>query len=80
MLLSRLNVDVNVRNHPGRTPLHSAVENGHPEAVKTLLASGARVDVEEEETGMTPLDYAKMEARKFSPEPEAVGEIVVGNG
>ena len=65
MLLSRDGADVNVRNHHGRTPLHFAVERGWPEAVKSLLARGARVDVEEEGTTMTPLDYAKMETRKF---------------
>ena len=59
-------VDVNERNNHGRTPLHFAAEKGHLRAVKVLLQFGAKIDVKEEETQMTPLDYAKMELQNRS--------------
>lgn len=59
--------DVNVRNDNGRTPLHWAAERGNLSAVQVLLERGARIDVREEGTNMTPLDIAKM---KSLAEPE----------
>lgn len=59
--------DVNVCNDNGRTPLHWAGERGNLFAVQTLLERGARIDMREEETDMTPLDIAKM---KFMAERE----------
>lgn len=52
--------DVNVCNKNGRTPLHWAAERGNLSAVQTLLERGARTDIREEKTNMTPLDIAKM--------------------
>ena len=59
--------DVNVCNDNGRTPLHWAGERGNLLAVQTLLERGARIDIREKETNMTPLDIAKM---KFMAEPK----------
>ncbi|KAL8830057.1 MAG: hypothetical protein Q9191_001650 [Dirinaria sp. TL-2023a] len=53
--------DANVCNKQGRTPLHWAAERGNLSAVQTLLEKGARTDVREEKTNMTPLDIAKMQ-------------------
>lgn len=57
-------VDINTRNNHGRTPLHFAVEKANLPAVKLFLERGARLDIQEEETQMTALDYAKMELIK----------------
>ena len=65
ILLAR-NVDINARNNYGRTPLHWAAEQGHVDAVDVLLRHGARIDVKEEESQMTPLDHAKMQLGKLS--------------
>ena len=78
MLLSRNDIDVNIRNLDGRTPMHFAVEKGRLEAVKVLLANGAKLDVEEEETRMTPLDYAKMAERDYPRDSnERLDELAV---
>ena len=52
--------DVNVCNKHGRTPLHWATERGNLSAVQTLLERGARNDIGEKKTNMTPLDIAKI--------------------
>lgn len=60
ILLAR-NMDVNARSNSGTTPLHWAAKQGYFDAVDVLLKHGARVDVKEEESQMTPLDHAKMQ-------------------
>lgn len=65
ILLAR-NMDIDARNIAGRTPLHFAAEQGNFDAVDALLKHGARIDVKEEESQMTPLDYAKMQLGKSS--------------
>jgi len=57
-------VDINTRNNHGRTPLHFAVEKANLQAVKLFIEREARLDIQEEETQMTALDYAKMELIK----------------
>ena len=65
-ILLAQNMDINARNNSGKTSLHWAAEQGHFDAVDVLLKHGARVDVKEEESQMTPLDYAKMRLGKSS--------------
>lgn len=74
ILLAR-NMDINARGMSGKTPLHWAAENGHFDAVEVLLKHGARLDVKEEESRMTPLDHAKMQLGKGS-RPEDFQRIV----
>ena len=62
--LLAVGVDIDALNKFARTPLHFAAEKGHPDAAQLLVNRGAKVDIKEEETQMTPLDYAKMEAAK----------------
>ena len=69
VLLAR-NMDVNARRRSGRTPLHWAADQGYFDAVDVLLKHGARVDVKEYESQMTPLDHAKMQLRKGSRQGE----------
>ena len=66
-ILLNSGVNVNVPNDDGRTPLHWAAEKGSSSAVRALLQRGARLDLREKETNMTPLDLAKM---KYRAEPE----------
>ena len=63
ILLAR-SLDIDARNSFGRTPLHFAAERGHFDAVEALVKHGARIDIKEDETQMTPLDYAKMQLGK----------------
>lgn len=65
ILLAR-NMDVNARGYSGTTPLHWAAGQGYFDAVDVLLKHGARVDVKEDESQMTPLDHAKMQLGKAS--------------
>ena len=65
ILLAR-NQDIDARNNLGKTPLHFAAEQGHFDAVEALVKHGARIDFKEEESQMTPLDYAKMQLGKGS--------------
>ena len=63
-ILLAAGIDINALNYFARTPLHFAAERGHPDTIRLLVERGATVDIKEEETQMTPLDYAKMEAAK----------------
>ena len=56
MLLSK-NVDVNKRDHDGRTALFCATLSGHPNAIETLLSNGADVNAGGH-IGETPLGLA----------------------
>ncbi|CAG9982604.1 unnamed protein product [Clonostachys byssicola] len=49
--------DVNVRNKMGWTPLHSAANSGHHDAVKLLLENGADHSISDN-SGWTPLQSA----------------------
>ena len=51
------NVDINIRGKKGKSPLHFAAMYGRMEITKILLASGAFVDLEDE-NGNTPLSDA----------------------
>lgn len=45
--------------HAHSTPLHQAIAAGHLDVVKTLVASGARLDLRDTIYDGTPLDWAK---------------------
>ena len=65
-LLIELGADVNARSHDNTTPLHLAATYGRAEAVKVLLAAGARVDARQ--SGLfgrqyTPLEMAAQQHR-----------------
>lgn len=65
-ILVARNMDVNARGNSGTTPLHWAADQGYFDAVDVLLKHGARIDVKEDESQMTPLDHAKMQLGKAS--------------
>ncbi|MDR2070220.1 MAG: ankyrin repeat domain-containing protein [Treponema sp.] len=50
-------VNVDARDHLGRTPLHAAAEQKSPELASFFISMGAKVDAEDNE-GRTPLDIA----------------------
>jgi ankyrin repeat protein len=53
-----MNIDINQAGiKTGRTALHFATKNGHLEVTKTLIASGANIDVMDN-NGDTPLALA----------------------
>jgi hypothetical protein len=56
-LLSIRNINVNVKDARGATPLHYTAANGHVEIVRLLLQNGAEVNVRSI-TGETHLHYA----------------------
>jgi hypothetical protein len=56
-LLSIRNINVNLKDVTGSTPLHSAVMNGHVEIARLLLQNGADVNARCN-GGSTPLHYA----------------------
>jgi hypothetical protein len=59
-LLSIRNINVNVKDVSGATPLHEAARNGHIEISRLLLQNGAEVNVKSNDGngGQTPLHYA----------------------
>jgi ankyrin repeat protein len=57
-LLNR-GADVNVRGFFGGTALHWAAGNGHRETVELLLASGARMDLKDDQFHGTPASWAQ---------------------
>merc|ERR1719326_2564698 len=59
-----MGVDVNWKNtHSfGYTALIMAVQKGHLEVVKLLLASGAHINLADDETGATPLNWGAYQA------------------
>jgi len=56
-LLLANKAEVNAKDNGGRTPLHSAAESGHKDAVGLLLANGAEVNAKNN-YGWTPLKEA----------------------
>lgn len=58
MLIKDTNVDVNMANDEGRTPLMEAVEFGYTDIVISLLLAGADANLGNN-TGLTPLRIAK---------------------
>ena len=56
-LSAQLQCWADVTDHPGRTVLHAAVENGNMTLVKTLVSSGVDVNVKER-CGASPLTLA----------------------
>jgi ankyrin repeat protein len=59
--LAAAQVDFNII-HLGTTPLFMAVQNGHADAVDTLLDSGARIDLEV--NGISPLFFAVLKGHE----------------
>ena len=67
--------DVNAKDGDGFTPLHNAVNFGHPsatEVIKLLIAKGADVN-EKNDHGETPLDWAKATGH---PKPKIKKEMI----
>lgn len=56
------NVDINLTDHSGQTPLHYAAGYGHEEVVDLLLRYGAGVDLKDDE-GQTPIHCAARQGR-----------------
>ncbi|XP_067874576.1 uncharacterized protein bcl3 [Heterodontus francisci] len=54
----RENVDLEIRNYDGYTPLHVAVNSRHKELVALLLDQGADVDAVDIKSGRTPLVHS----------------------
>lgn len=52
-----MSLDINCKNHSGRTPLHCAVAYNQPQNVFFLLSRGAQVTAMDND-GKTCLDYA----------------------
>ena len=49
---------INKEDNDGRTPMHYAAMNGHPDCIKALHALGAQLEAKEN-WGCTPMAYAK---------------------
>ena len=54
---SPVTLDINCKNHSGRTPLHCAVAYNNLQHVTLLTTRGAQVEAMDNE-GQTPVDYA----------------------
>jgi len=59
-------VDPNVRNNDGLTPLHYAAWKGHHKVVELLLEHGADPNMQENKYGYTPLHDAVNRCLKIS--------------
>jgi ankyrin repeat protein len=59
LLVRREEVDVNLKDNRGRTPLSWAVQRGHKEVVMLLLGQHDLNAVEPDHNGRTPLWYAE---------------------
>ncbi|MEP6715746.1 MAG: ankyrin repeat domain-containing protein [Terriglobia bacterium] len=66
----RLGADVNAANPAGDTALHTAASQGQNSVVRFLVASGARLDIENKR-GQTPLAAALEGNRRFRPADDA---------
>ncbi len=53
-LLLKTQIDVNIQDKKGRTPLHEAANMGFLKIIKDLISAGAKVNVQDR-YGMTPL-------------------------
>ena len=58
------NLDINVSDVYGNTPLHLACEGNNFEAAKILIQKGAQIDVKNKEE-KTPLELASFEVQKM---------------
>ncbi|XP_030365110.1 DNA-binding protein RFXANK isoform X1 [Strigops habroptila] len=79
MLLER-NVDINIYDWNGGTPLLYAVRGNHVKCVEALLARGADL-TEEADSGYTPMDLAVALGHKKGygkPHPQAISEQGAG--
>ncbi|KAL3859268.1 hypothetical protein ACJMK2_009495 [Sinanodonta woodiana] len=57
------NIDIlNRQNDIGKSPLHVAVENGHPTIVSTLVSAGSDIHLKDKDS-KTPLDLARKKSR-----------------
>ncbi|XP_078619964.1 transient receptor potential cation channel subfamily A member 1-like [Branchiostoma floridae x Branchiostoma japonicum] len=77
-------VDINAQDHHGRTPLHWAVKEGHPEAVELLLQHGADAEVQDEEQAAPihmAVETAHVECLKaLLNHPDSVNVNLPGHG
>ena len=73
ILLNR-NIDINLQNHEGKTPLHLAAEFGNPSNLKELLSLGADFSAIDS-SGKSTIDLA-FEAASKNPESKEHSEIL----
>ncbi|CAH1255376.1 TRPA1 [Branchiostoma lanceolatum] len=77
-------VDVNAQDHHGRTPLHWAVREGHPQAVELLLQKGADAEIKDEEQAApihTAVETGQVECLKaLLHHPDRVNVNLPGHG
>lgn len=68
--LIRAGAAVHLRDNEGRTPLHTAVKDGHPESVVAILNAGVDIDIGDD-AGDTPRHLAAS-----SRESENIGALL----
>lgn len=74
MVLLNRNIDINHRNHEGRTPLHLAAESGNPSSIRELLSLGA--DFEVLDSGnKSPIDLAVESASRNPENPDRIAAV-----
>ena len=81
----RTNLNVNIRDDHGNTPLHSIVKNGSGnsdmdqclDAAETLINNGAAVDIRDAD-GLLPIDYFRSSSLKRKDDTIDRGEVLFG--
>ena len=79
------NLNVNIRDDHGNTPLHSIVKNGSGnsdmdqclDAAETLINNGAAVDIRDAD-GLLPIDYFRSSSLKRKDDTIDRGEVLFG--
>ena len=63
-LLINNGANINITDACGNTPLHDAVDNGHPNIIQLLIDKGANINAMDNK-GYTPLRYADEDTRQL---------------